>query len=136
KITDNVKSIYSKNNLHFIIKNDNSLWVWGHFYKGIFNEDVSSISLPYKLMDDVKSINIEDGNNSSIHIIKQDNSLWAMGRNEDTQLGDGTKTNRFNPVKIMDEVESVGNYTLLKKDGSLWQWGKYNGSNSPVKVID
>jgi len=36
--------------------------------------------------------------------IKRNGSLWAWGFNKDGQLGDGTKKNRFAPVKIMDNI--------------------------------
>jgi len=83
-------------------------------------------------------------------IIKTDNTLWAWGSNSYGQLGNGTKTNKLKPVKIIDNVAQVAcgtEYSLaIKTDGSLWAWG-YNSSGqlgdgtttnrlSPVKVMD
>ena len=68
--------------------------------------------------------------------LKKDGSLWAWGANELGQLGDGTKKDRNAPVSVGEKrvyatdwaAVAVGkDYTVaLKKDGSLWAWGKNN----------
>jgi len=75
--------------------------------------------------------------------IHPDGSLWAWGSNDFGQLGDGTTTNRYTPVKIMDDVASVssdrGRTTAITSDGSLWVWGVSQGLGSeptPVKIMD
>jgi len=35
-------------------------------------------------------------------ILKTDGSVWACGSNEFGQLGDGTTTDRYAPVKLME----------------------------------
>ena len=82
--------------------------------------------------------------------ITKDGSLYMWGRNNYGQLGDGTTTDRYTPVKIMDNVSSVslGGYhsAAITKDGSLYMWG-YNGNGrlgdgtttsryTPVKIMD
>ena len=82
--------------------------------------------------------------------ITKDGSLYIWGCNSYGQLGDGTTTDRYTPIKIMDNVASVslGDYhsAAVTKDGSLYMWG-YNyrgrlgdgtttGRYTPVKIMD
>lgn len=66
--------------------------------------------------------------------ITEEGTLWAWGQNRlPTQwrvgsvLGDGTTTDRDEPVRILDNVASVttvGNSTYaITEDGNLWWWG-------------
>ena len=56
-----------------------------------------------------------------------DGSLWTWGQNNDGQLGDGTRTDRPEPVKILDNVMSVAAGAAvafaIRDDNSLWGWG-------------
>jgi alpha-tubulin suppressor-like RCC1 family protein len=64
--------------------------------------------------------------------LKSDGTVWAWGYNATGQLGDGTKTNRKDPVQVkgLTGVKAVAagcNHSLaLKNDGTVWAWG-YNG---------
>lgn len=75
-------------------------------------------------------------------VIKADNTLWAYGANSAYNLGDGTNTDRYSPIKILDNVATVtaGNTRklALKKDGTLWVWGyaDSNADKKPAKLMD
>ena len=60
--------------------------------------------------------------------LKQDGSVWASGENEDGRLGDGTTSDKSNPVPIMKNVAAIsagfGHSLFLKKDGSAWATGR------------
>jgi alpha-tubulin suppressor-like RCC1 family protein len=84
--------------------------------------------------------------------IKDDGSLWCWGDNNFGQIGDGTKKNKYSPVKIIESgvvsVAAGGAHTCaIKKDRSLWCWGNNfygqigdgtegNRKYSPVKIIE
>ena len=82
--------------------------------------------------------------------VTKDGSLYMWGWNFHGQLGDGTTTDRYTPVKIMDNVASVslGGYhsAAITKDSNLYMWGgNGNGQlgdgittnrNTPVKIMD
>ena len=62
--------------------------------------------------------------------IDENGVLWTWGYNEHGQLGDGTKTDSYTPVKVMENVVSVscGQYftAAITSDGALWMWGDNN----------
>ena len=60
--------------------------------------------------------------------ISQDGSLWAWGENGSRQLGDGTITDRTQPVLISSAswASASAGYqhtVAIKTDGTLWAWG-------------
>ena len=83
-------------------------------------------------------------------LVKADGTVWAWGYNYSGQLGDGTTTNRSNPVQVTSlagvvAVAGGGTHSLaLGADGRIWAWGaNANGQlgdgtttqrNAPVRV--
>ena len=56
--------------------------------------------------------------------IQSDGSLWAWGRHENGRIGDGTRDGKhLTPIRIMDDVVSVGRTQAICTDGILWVWG-------------
>ncbi len=74
---------------------------------------------------------IAGGNEHSLQVNK-DGAVWAWGNNNCGQLGDGTKTNRSEPVQVKDltgitaVAAGYSHSIALKKDGTVWAWG-YDG---------
>ena len=87
------------------------------------------------------------------YFLKSDGSLWGVGLNAQGQLGDGTTSRRYNPIKIIDanvtKIKSnLHNSLFLKTDGSLWgmgmnHYGEISGDDpnstnvlQPVRIIE
>ena len=113
-----------------VVKADGSLWIWGNnSYGQLGTGDKERQSAPRKIMDDVKSVSLGEGNSSAA--LKKDGSLWMWGFNYYGQLGTGDKTDRSRPVKVLTGVKSVTlghscGSAAIRTDGSLWMWGWNN----------
>jgi alpha-tubulin suppressor-like RCC1 family protein len=69
-------------------------------------------------------------------VITEDGELWAWGANGGGQLGDGSRVDRIDPVRIGSSFASVVTPTGypweavrtlgLKRDGTLWAWGDWS----------
>ena len=128
KVMDDVAAISMGGRLSAALKKDGTLWVWGQNNYGQvgIGSTEDYIARPVKVMDDVASVSVSLAG-MNVFAIKTDGSLWAWGWNINGQLGDGTETNRSEPVKIMDGVAAVScgshHSAALKKDGTFWTWG-------------
>lgn len=66
--------------------------------------------------------------------LKSDGTVWTWGFNEAGQLGDGTITDRIEPVQVpglapVRAIYANRDYTLVvAKNGELWAWGDYHGN--------
>jgi len=131
RVVDGVREVAAGEYNTFYIANDGSLWVMGNMY-GFGRR---------KVTDGVVAVSA--GASHGI-FVKTDGSLWGMGRNLEGQLGDGTVTNRSEPVRIAEGVVAVeasySNSFFIKADGTLWGMGGNTvgsagtGTNNPVNV--
>jgi alpha-tubulin suppressor-like RCC1 family protein len=62
--------------------------------------------------------------------LKSDGTVWAWGKNENGQLGDGSRTQRLLPVQVsgLRNVQliaaGVDFSAAVVSDGTVWTWGK------------
>jgi alpha-tubulin suppressor-like RCC1 family protein len=80
--------------------------------------------------------------------LKDDGTVWAWGDNRFGQLGDGTLTDRYNPVQVsalfdMTAIAAASHCSVgLKADGTVWTWGSNangmlgNGTLSNYAISD
>ena len=74
-------------------------------------------------------------NGATLHYIKNDGSLWGMGYNKYGEIGDGTKIDKENPVRVLDNVVYMVSQRALKNDGTLWVWDESTGC-VPMKISE
>jgi len=120
------------------LKADGTVWVWGLNDRGQLGNGskVKQSALPVQVktpdgkgfLNDVIGIAAGVGHCLAV---RKDGTVLAWGENVVGQVGDGTTTDRFLPVKVegVKDVASVGagwHFSFaVCKDGSLWGWG-YN----------
>lgn len=72
---------------------------------------------------------IASGNRHTVIVKPTTGTVWAWGENSNGQLGDGTTTNRNNPVQVSDIANVIAvaagqeNTFALKSGGTVWSWG-------------
>jgi len=143
------------------LRKDGSVWAWGSNCWGqLGTGNTVSSFYPVKIntLSDIKGISAGGSGIAGTHAmaVKSDGSVWTWGANNKGQLGDGTNTDRYLPVKVKGEngngflanirkIAAGGNHCLaLDADGNVWAWGDntygqlgngtYNDSVYPVKV--
>jgi alpha-tubulin suppressor-like RCC1 family protein len=146
------------------LKNDGTVWAWGGNHGGRLGDGTTeNRSRPVQVvgLDGVGFLTgitaIACGHNHSI-ALKSDGTVWAWGRNNYSQLGDGTTTDSSAPIQVIGQggsgfltnitAISGGQYhtMALKDDWTLWAWGRNNcgqlgdgtmtNSPTPVQVVD
>ena len=149
RIMDNVASVTHTQSGGFAIQTDGTLWSWGNDFRAFTPQFDANHIRPERVMDNVASISFSGFNDGILAIVRSDGRLYMVGDNSFGQIGDGTRSNRWVPVRIMDNVvEAVtgGSAVMaVQADGSLWHWGSgnlflegdvMNDRLRPVRVMD
>ena len=122
---------------------NDEIWRWGEFYT--YNAGWKSFSESPQKLDFKIEYSLISGNSHYLFLDKQ-KKLWSWGRNSTGQLGDGTTTERTNPIQIKPEKQftqvsaGYGFSLTIDEEGNLWTWGKNdygqlgNGTKSYKKV--
>jgi alpha-tubulin suppressor-like RCC1 family protein len=128
-----------------VLKRDGTVWAWGNGANGALGTGyTASSSYPLQVVDSgllpfygVGAV--ASGTTHSIAVMLDD-TLFTWGDNTNGQLGDGTATQRLNPVQVMQSVSlpftdvksaaGGSQFTAaLKNDGTVWAWGRNDFGN-------
>ena len=111
------------------LKQDGSLWAWGHGSAGQIGDGaLAQRPWPVRVGLDNDWVAITAGEQHSLGL-KLDGTLWAWGLNSSGQLGIRSTVNTNAPAQVGtddDWVAVSAGYThslALKKDGTVWAWG-------------
>ncbi|EPX64443.1 BNR repeat domain protein [Cystobacter fuscus DSM 2262] len=137
-----------------IQRDDGSVWTWGANSGGQLGDGTTAYRLasaPVDFSNGMVVKRVAAGGSHALAVLS-DKTLWAWGRNGDGQLGVGSTTSSFSPVKVPGRtgVEVVAmaastfNSAAVLSDGKVLTWGYNaygqlgNGSttdqSSPVEV--
>jgi alpha-tubulin suppressor-like RCC1 family protein len=124
--------------LTIYLKSDGTVWAAGDNRHGQLGNGTSGLdsesSTPVKVNNMSDVVAIYAGGYHTVYL-KSNDTVWAAGLNDYGQLGDGTTTQRNNPVQVTNVDESglsgvVGisageHHTVyLKSDGTVWATGR------------
>ncbi|WP_195571469.1 fibronectin type III domain-containing protein [Paenibacillus sp. 1001270B_150601_E10] len=106
------------------IKNNQSVWGWGHDFDGRV-PDNNDTPVPFIGLENVRSVAAADHSS----FLLQDGTVWGVGSNTKGQLGNGTNKSSRVPVQALGldkviKIDSGFSFVLaLKEDGTVWSWG-------------
>ncbi|AEC02506.1 fimbrillin family protein [Parasphaerochaeta coccoides] len=128
KVMSNIAAVSAGDEHTIIMQNDGSVFATGNNTYGQLGDGTKiQRRTPVKITSMGRDATAVFSKSNHTMILKKDGTLWATGLNTYGQLGDGTKTNRSTPAKVMSAVVAVStgnNHTMiLKKDGTLWGIG-------------
>lgn len=111
------------------LKEDGTVWTWGYNQYGQLGNG-KAIAAGQKspaCVEGLSNVKEISAGSASMAALCDDGSLWTWGRNNCGQLGDGSTTDSYVPVRVLDNVISVsmgsGNGAAIRADNSLYRWG-------------
>ena len=161
----NVRKLGTGSSHSIFVKGDGSAWSAGWNNSGQLGDGTTvSRSNPIQVVDTggsslTNTISVSGGMWHSM-ILNSDGTMASFGRNNYGQLGDGTTTDRSNPVQVLHDASSLAPFpqisikataagyahtVYLKGDGTVWAAGWNNSgqlgdgtttSTNPVQVVD
>ena len=114
------------------IRTGGTLWTWGKNNSGQLGNGptpATYATAPIQIGTSSNWQTISAGNAHSV-ALKTDGTLWTWGRNQESQLGNGTTSNLNVPTQIGSDtnwqtIAAGDEYVVaIKQDGTLWAWGQ------------
>lgn len=115
----------------YAIKNNGTRWGWGNnFYGQMGVGNTTGMNVPTQLDTITQWAKISAGFGHCLYL-KKDSTIWSSGSNDHGQLGINSTIPYFLRLSQIGtdhnwaDIEGGGDFSFaLKKDASLWSWGK------------
>ena len=105
-IMENVVA-FDNHDSRLVQKTDGSIWTWGLLKNDAPPRMVVNNAREYFSLGYVEGNYANGYTEVNQYVLKDDFSLWAWGKNDNGQLGDGTTSDRAEPVHILSGVKAV-----------------------------
>lgn len=123
------------------LKNDGTVWSWGHNTNGLLGDGTQIDRLnPVQVSNLTGVTSISTGRYHSV-VLKNDGTVWAWGGNNSGQI-DSSYSLKSTPVKIQNlngvvRVACGGFHTIvLKNDSTVWAWGANGGGELGNGIVN
>lgn len=149
-LTD-IVAISAKRSHILALKSDGTLWAWGHNRHGQHGNGTATgdANSPGPVPVQVSELTDPDAAIAAGYwhsmALKSDGTFWTWGRNEASELCDGTSINKSIPGKTTGVADLIAvdggeGYTiLLKRNGTVWMCGNNSsgllGTGEPKALI-
>ncbi len=125
----------------YAVTSSGALYSWGRNDQGQLGDGTTTNSSNPLLVSGITDVVAVSAGMSHVLALRGDGSVWAWGSNFGGELGDGTTTGRGTPAPVIGlpgpavEVSAHGFRSIvLLADGSVWSWGYFGNTSSPVPV--
>jgi alpha-tubulin suppressor-like RCC1 family protein len=123
------------------LKNDGTLWAWGHNWAGSLGTgSTNSSAFPVQVGSATNWVKVWAGSLDTV-AMQSDGSLWYWGENPDPAFPQGTghisvPTRVSQDTNWVDVGFGVSTVFAIKSDGTLWTWGRnadaYTDAHDPA----
>lgn len=126
-----VKRISAGYNHNIVLKDDGTVWVWGHNDSGQLGSNNTAASYYAKTVSGIENASAVFAGARATYAIVEGDILKAWGQNTDGKLGNNSTVNSLLPVNVSTPskvsiktiIGSWNNAAAITADGQLLMWG-------------